>query len=109
MMRILCLMALILRLEELGQGKDFCRINEAEFSSRLSTALQIGFINLSKYWGTSPAAVIGHSSGEIPAGYSSNAITAKSAIIIAYYGGHVSKKQIRSGQIVETGLAPWVP
>lgn len=61
-------------------------------------------MNLLRSWGIFPAAVVGHSSGEIAAAYTSNAITAKAAIIIAYYRGQISKKQSRSGAMLAVGM-----
>lgn len=60
-------------------------------------------MNLLRSFGISPAAVVGHSSGEIAAAYTSNAISAKSAIIVAYYRGQVCKKQSRSGGMLAVG------
>ena len=80
------------------------RIDEAEFSQPLCTVVQIGLVNLLRSYGVSPAAVVGHSSGEIAAAYAANAITAKSAIIAAYYRGQTSKKQRRSGGMLAVGM-----
>ncbi|KAI9784711.1 MAG: hypothetical protein M1835_003514 [Candelina submexicana] len=91
--------------EELAEGKNTSHIDEAEFSQPLCAAVQVALINLLKSWGVSPAAIIGHSSGEIAAAYASNAITAKSAIIIAYYHGQVSKKQTRPGGMLAVGMS----
>lgn len=44
-------------------------------------------MNLLSQWGVKPAAVIGHSSGEIAASYAAGAITAESAIALSYYRG----------------------
>lgn len=80
------------------------RINEAEFSQPLCTALQIGIVNLLRSWGVSPVAVVGHSSGEIAAAYATKALSAKAAIIIAYYRGQISKKQYCSGGMLAVGM-----
>jgi acyl transferase domain-containing protein len=61
-------------------------------------------MNLLRSWGIFPAAVVGHSSGEIAAAYTSNAITAKAAIIIAYYREQLSKRQLRSGGMLAVGV-----
>lgn len=61
-------------------------------------------MNLLRSWGIFPEAVVGHSSGEIAAAYSSNAITAKAAIIIAYYRGLVCKTRFRSGGMLAVGM-----
>lgn len=55
-------------------------------------------------FGISPAAVVGHSSGEIAAAYASSAITAEAAIVIAYYRGQVSKGRTRLGGMLAVGM-----
>jgi len=61
-------------------------------------------VNLLRGWGVSPAAVVGHSSGEIAAAYATNAITAKEAIVVAYYRGQVTKNQTRAGGMAAVGM-----
>ncbi|KAL9010176.1 MAG: hypothetical protein Q9173_004864 [Seirophora scorigena] len=90
--------------EELAGGNNTGRIDEAEFSQPLCTAVQVALVNLLKSWGISPAAVVGHSSGEIAAAYASNAISAQSAIVVAYYRGQASRKQIRPGGMLAVGM-----
>lgn len=57
-------------------------------------------------WGIRPSSVVGHSSGEIAAAYAAGAITAQSAIIIAYYRGLAAKRQDGSGAMAAVGLSP---
>ncbi|KAJ8122817.1 hypothetical protein ONZ43_g1083 [Nemania bipapillata] len=52
-------------LAELNASKEQSRVNLAKFSQPLCTILQIALINLLSDWGVQPAAVVGHSSGEI--------------------------------------------
>lgn len=65
----------------------------------------MGLVNLMRSWGVSPTAVVGHSSGEIAAAYASNAITAKAAIIVAYYRGQVTKAKLRPGGMLAVGMS----
>ncbi|KAK2814254.1 Type I Iterative PKS, partial [Arthroderma sp. PD_2] len=90
--------------EELTKVGDDSRINEAEFSQPLCTALQVALVNVLHGWDIKPSSVVGHSSGEIAAAYAAGAITAKSAIIIAYYRGKVAKGQKRNGAMAAVGL-----
>lgn len=83
---------------------DASRVNKAEFSQPLCTALQIGLVNLLKNWGVEPFSVVGHSSGEIAAAYAAGAITARSAIIIAYYRGKICRDEEGKGAMVAVGL-----
>ena len=50
-------------LQALAQPKEKSRMNEAEFSQALTTAIQIAIVDLLKAWGVIPTAVVGHSSG----------------------------------------------
>ncbi|KAL5046523.1 hypothetical protein BDW71DRAFT_214582, partial [Aspergillus fruticulosus] len=90
--------------EELSRTEG-SRINEAELSQPLCTALQIVLVNILSAWGITPSSVVGHSSGEIAAAYASGAITAKSAIIIAYYRGKLAKQVEGKGAMAAVGLS----
>ncbi|KAL3251548.1 hypothetical protein ABHI18_010586, partial [Aspergillus niger] len=92
--------------EELSKEGRESRVNTAEFSQPLCTALQIALIDVLHSWGIRPSSVVGHSSGEIAAAYAAGAITAQSAIIIAYYRGLAAKRQDGTGAMAAVGLSP---
>ncbi|KAM7213624.1 hypothetical protein V8F06_011010 [Rhypophila decipiens] len=73
--------------EELLKGKKKSRLAEAEFAQPCTTALQIALMDLLRQCGLKPDAVVGHSSGEIAGAYASGALTAREAILVAYYRG----------------------
>lgn len=77
--------------QELVASPPDSRVNEAEFSQPLCTAVQIGLIQLLDAAGLAFDAVIGHSSGEIAAAYAAGYISHTDAIKIAYYRGVHSK------------------
>lgn len=52
-------------LEEFQKSEGKSRINSAKFSQPLCTVLQVALVDLFRSWDIQPAAVIGHSSGEI--------------------------------------------
>lgn len=91
-------------LEELVKIGNDSRVNEAEFSQPLCTALQIALVNVLYGWGIRPSSVVGHSSGEITAAYAAGAITAELAIIIAYYRGKITKELTTKGAMAAVGL-----
>jgi len=70
----------------------------------LSVALQIGLVDVLRSWGVEPNAVIGHSSGEIAAGYASGAITAESAIAAGIFRGALNTQSNRAGSMAAVGL-----
>ena len=51
-----------------------------------------------------PAAVVGHSSGEIAAAYAAGALTRDAAIILAYYRGYAIKQCKAEGGMAVVGL-----
>ena len=52
-------------LNEMNVSEEESRINAAKFSQPLCVILQTAIVDLLNHWGVQPAAVIGHSSGEI--------------------------------------------
>ncbi|RAL08511.1 polyketide synthase [Aspergillus homomorphus CBS 101889] len=70
-----------------GGGGDASRIHEPEIAQPANTALQMALVDLLRGVGLKPAAVIGHSSGEIAAAYALGALSLQDAMRIAYYRG----------------------
>ncbi|KAI1826997.1 hypothetical protein F4861DRAFT_551811 [Xylaria intraflava] len=91
--------------EELLKPTRGSRINTAEFSQPLCTALQIALVDTFASIGVRPAAVVGHSSGEIAAAYAAGGLTAEEAITVAFYRGLVSKEQTRPGKMAAVSLS----
>ncbi|KAL0942745.1 polyketide synthase [Colletotrichum truncatum] len=89
--------------ELLKRGKK-SRLELAEVSQPLCTAVQIGLLDSLASVGVKPDAVVGHSSGEIAAAYASGALTAQEAIVTAFHRGSVAKLQNRAGAMAAIGL-----
>lgn len=87
---------------EILKPKSQSRLSEAEFSQPCCTAIQIALVDLLKAWNVKPAAVVGHSSGEIGAAYASDVLTAPEAILVAYYRGLAT---LGLGEIHRGGMA----
>ena len=88
--------------DEILKPKSESRLSEAEFSQPCCTAIQIALVDLLKSWNIKPAAVVGHSSGEIGAAYASDVLTAPEAILVAYYRGLAT---LGLGKIHRGGMA----
>ncbi|KAH7309684.1 fatty acid synthase [Stachybotrys elegans] len=80
------------------------RVNEAEYSQPLTTAVQIALVQLLRAWGVNPAVTCGHSSGEIAAAYAAGLISASDAITLAYYRGYVVRDINTGGSMMAVGL-----
>src|ERR1700709_1484868 len=79
--------------DELLRPASKSRVNEAEFSQPLCTALQIALVEMLRAAGVEADGVVGYSSGEIAAAYAVGALTATEAVAIAFLRGAVTKKQ----------------
>ncbi|KAI0115870.1 polyketide synthase [Nemania sp. FL0031] len=90
---------------ELLKEKEQSRINLAEFSQPLCTALQVALVDLLFSWGIFPHAIAGHSSGEIAAAYAAGFISRESAWKIAYYRGRLCAKLALISSGTKTGMA----
>jgi acyl transferase domain-containing protein len=89
--------------EALKQDADHSLVHQAELSQPLVTALQIMLVNLLAQWNVSPRAVIGHSSGEIAAGYAAGLLTEQEAMIAAYLRGKAIADNEASGLMMAVG------
>ncbi|KAI1105776.1 hypothetical protein F4804DRAFT_111633 [Jackrogersella minutella] len=75
-------------------------IDRPEYSQPLSTAIQLGLIELLKSFGVVPKAVVGHSSGEIAAAYAVGALSLLAASKVSYFRGQLA------GQLRATSSSP---
>jgi acyl transferase domain-containing protein len=89
---------------ELQKPAEESQIHCAHLSQPLSTAIQIALVNAYARCGIYPAAVIGHSSGEIAAAYAGGSLSMSDAIIIAYYRGFITTTQELKGGMAAIGL-----
>ncbi|KAK1723031.1 beta-ketoacyl synthase domain-containing protein [Colletotrichum acutatum] len=92
--------------ELLSAPKGESRLHEAEFSQPCLVAIQVALVDLLRSWDVTPAAVVGHSSGETAAAYAAGAITAEEAILIAYHRGQITRliKAAHNGSMAAVGL-----
>ncbi|KAJ6172463.1 fatty acid synthase S-acetyltransferase [Penicillium chermesinum] len=90
--------------DKLTACDDPSSITKAEFAQPMCAAIQIGLLDLLSSWNIRPSLVIGHSSGEIAAAYATGAVSAASAIIVAYYRGQASGSTLRKGGMAGVGL-----
>ncbi|RAK85777.1 hypothetical protein BO79DRAFT_231135 [Aspergillus costaricaensis CBS 115574] len=74
-------------LDALQKSESESPINLTDHSQTLCTALQVALVDLLEQFGIVPKKVVGHSSGEIAAAYSTRAISRRDAWRIAFYRG----------------------
>jgi len=95
--------------EELLAAGSASRLGEALLSQPLCTAVQIALVDLLRSANVQFDAVVGHSSGEIAAAYTSGIFSASDALRVAYYRGVHTKLAL--GPTGQTGamLAVGIP
>ncbi|KAJ0295368.1 hypothetical protein COL516b_012632 [Colletotrichum fioriniae] len=90
--------------EALLEDPAVSRVNQAEFSQPLCTAIQVALVQLLRLWGIKPSVTLGHSSGEIGAAFAAGHLSESEAILIAYYRGQVVKDIDTAGAMMAVGL-----
>ncbi|TRX95760.1 hypothetical protein FHL15_003314 [Xylaria flabelliformis] len=79
-------------MDELQRSEHEAQLHDPELSQTLCTVLQVALVNLLRGFDVHPSAVVGHSSGEIAAGYAGGILSAESAWKLAYFRGVCSEK-----------------
>lgn len=83
--------------EELSRSEDECNLRRTDYSQPACTAVQIALVDLLSHWGIQPAAVVGHSSGEVAAAYAAGLISHDAGMKVAWLRGQISKTVAEKG------------
>ncbi|KAJ0106987.1 hypothetical protein J7T55_011082 [Diaporthe amygdali] len=83
--------------EELRRPEQECNLRGTDYSQPACTAIQIALVDLLRFWGIKPVAVVGHSSGEVAAAYAAGLIGHETAMKVAWLRGLVSGTVSRTG------------
>ncbi|MGP8298079.1 SDR family NAD(P)-dependent oxidoreductase [Streptomyces inhibens] len=89
---------------ELQAPEASSRIDETEITQPALFALQAGLAELLRSWGIRPAAVIGHSAGEIAAAYCAGVLTFEDALLVALHRGRILQRATGRGRMAAVGL-----
>ncbi|KAL8694265.1 MAG: hypothetical protein Q9218_001033 [Villophora microphyllina] len=98
-------------MDELLKDSESSMINRPLLSQPVTTAVQIALVNLLSTWKIHPAAVVGHSSGEIAAAYAAGALSLADCMLVAYQRGNLAeslkeKRPERPGGMLAIGASP---
>ncbi|KAK3315828.1 putative polyketide synthase [Apodospora peruviana] len=96
---------------ELLKDADYSLVDQPYISQPACTAIQIALVRLLSSWGIHPAAVVGHSSGEIAAAFAAGVLSLKACMKIAYHRGLAAvefKKKYAdlTGSMMAVGASP---
>ena len=95
-------------IEELSLDKSRSAIDDSKIAQPATTAIQIALVDLLGSLGIQPTAVLGHSSGEIAAGYAAGVLSHLAALSVSYHRGFISnlckKKLDKKGAMLAVAL-----
>ncbi len=92
-------------LDELGKSETDSRLDQTEIAQPALFALQVGLAELWKTRGIRPAAVIGHSVGEIAAAYTAGILTMEDAVRVVYHRARFMQQATGLGKMAAVDLS----
>jgi acyl transferase domain-containing protein/acyl carrier protein len=84
---------------------EHSRIGSTEVAQPANLALQVALTALWESWGVRPAAVVGHSIGEVAAAYVSGALTLEDALTVSYHRSRLQQTRAGMGGMLAVGLS----
>lgn len=93
-------------LAELHADDGVSRVAEPDLVQLTNFAVQMGLVALWERWGVRPAAVIGHSGGEMAAACAAGALTLEDAAVLCWHRGRLMSRAAGKGRMLAVGLPP---
>ena len=93
-------------LDELNRAEHETRLGETAIAQPALFALQVGLAELWREWGVAPAAVIGHSVGEVAAAHIAGALTLEQAVRLVYERGRLMQRATGGGCMAQVDCCP---
>jgi acyl transferase domain-containing protein/acyl carrier protein/phospholipid N-methyltransferase len=100
-------------LGELTAEEQASRIQQTDIGQPAIFALQVALAALWQSWGIEPAAVLGHSAGEMAAAYISGALSLEDAVRVTFHRSRLQQQTAGQGTMLAVGIsreeaAKWV-
>ena len=91
-------------LEELTKDEESSRISETHIAQPAIFSIQVALFEMWKAKGIHPGAVVGHSIGEVAAGYASGALTLEQAVLLIFHRSRIQYKATDKGRMLAAGI-----
>lgn len=91
-------------LAELRKEPDQSRINDTVVVQPTVMAIQIALLRLYEHYGIRPAGIVGHSIGEVAAGYAAGALTLQQAVEVIYRRSQAQNRVSGKGGMLAVGM-----
>src|SRR5262245_16078719 len=100
-------------LQELTAEEQTSRIQQTHIGQPAIFALQVAVAALWRSWGIEPAAVVGHSAGEMAASYICGALSLEDAVRVTFHRSRLQQQTAGQGSMLAVGIsreeaAAWV-
>jgi amino acid adenylation domain-containing protein/thioester reductase-like protein len=92
-------------LEKMTADERNSQIQDTQFGQPAIFALQIGLAALWRSWGVEPAAVVGHSAGELAASCISGALSLDDAVQVAFHRSRLQQRMVGQGVMLAAGIS----
>ncbi|MEF3366289.1 type I polyketide synthase [Methylocystis sp. 9N] len=91
-------------LDEMREDKSRSRVKETRIAQPANFVVQVALAELLRSWGVYPAAVVGHSVGEVSAAYISGALSLEDAVAVSYHRSRLQQLAAGKGRMLATAL-----
>lgn len=91
-------------LQELCKDEATSQIHQAYIAMTANFALQVALVELWRYWGIVPDAIVGHSAGEVAAFYAAGVYTLEDALTVIFHRSRLAHRLSGCGRMAAVGL-----
>ncbi|MEX2380900.1 MAG: SDR family NAD(P)-dependent oxidoreductase, partial [Opitutales bacterium] len=91
-------------IEALSDDRKTSRVGETQVAQPANFALQVGLAALLSSWGVRPAAIVGHSVGEVAAAHLAGALSLADAVSVSFHRSRLQQKLAGEGGMLAIGL-----
>lgn len=91
-------------LDEMLKSEDESRVSDTVIAQPANFVLQKALVDLWRSWGVEPAAVVGHSVGEVTTAYVSGILTLEQALLVSFHRSRIQKKAAGQGSMLAVGI-----
>jgi acyl transferase domain-containing protein/aryl carrier-like protein len=92
-------------LEEMNADADRSQMGKTQVAQPALFAVQVALAALWRSWGVEPAAVVGHSAGEVAAAYIAGALSLRDAACVAYHRSRLQQRTAGQGTMLAAAIS----
>ncbi|BCK56712.1 type I polyketide synthase [Nocardia wallacei] len=93
-------------IEELLRPEEESRVTTTAVAQPANFLVQVGLVRELERYGIRPAAIVGHSVGEVSAAYVSGMLSLSDAVLVAYHRARLQAATAGTGGMLAVGLSP---